>query len=104
MKLVLSYFFLVIMTLNLAIPLVERLHGRDMYELTEVGSDDTDEKGKTENEKEKEKEKESISFSYDHLIHLDAHILEKFKKSLFPKNDIPVSELFAFLPELPPEV
>ena len=90
------------MALNLAIPLVERLERRVMYELTEVGSDDTDEKGKTE--KEKEREKESISYSCDQTLHLGAYSLERLKKSLFPENDLPVSELFASLPELPPEV
>ncbi|MCC6279389.1 MAG: hypothetical protein IT262_02220 [Saprospiraceae bacterium] len=102
MKTFFSYFFLVIMTLNLAIPLVERLQGRYMYELTETSSDDADEKGKTE--KEKEKEKESISYSCDHALHLKAYTLDRFNKSLFPSNDLPVSELFASLPELPPEV
>jgi len=100
MKIFFSYFFLVMMTLNLAIPLVEQLLGENMCALTEVVSEDTDEEGKTE----KEKEKESISFSGAHVIHLDANDLEKFKKSLFPRYDFPVSELFASLPELPPEV
>ena len=102
MKLFFSYFFLVIMTLNLALPLVEQMQGRNVYELTDIGSDDADEEGKAE--KEKEKEKESISCSCDHHIQVGAHIFEKFRKSLFPANDLPVSELFASLPELPPEV
>lgn len=102
MKIFFSYFFLVMMTLNLAIPLVEQLRGENVSALTEVVSEDADEEGKTE--KEKEKEKESISFSGDQVIHLGAFDLEKFKKSLFPRYDFPVSELFASLPELPPEV
>lgn len=100
MKIFFSYFFLVMMTLNLAIPLVEQLRGENVCALTEVVSEDADEEGKTE----KEKEKESISFSGDQVIHLGAYDLEKFKKSLFPRYDFPVSELFASLPELPPEV
>lgn len=104
MKLFFAYFFLAIMTLNLTLPLVERLQGKNAYELTKFGSDDADEEGNSEKEKEKEKEKESISYSCDHSFHLDAHILEKFKKTPFPANDLPVSELFASLPELPPEV
>ena len=100
MKIFFSYFFLVMMTLNLAIPLVEQLRGENVSALTEVVSEDADEEGKTE----KEKEKESISFSGDQVIHLGAFDLEKFKKSLFPRYDFPVSELFASLPELPPEV
>lgn len=100
MKFFFSYFFLVMMTLNLAIPLVEQLRGGNLCALTEVASEDADEEGKTE----KEKEKESISFSGDHVVNIDAYNLEKFKKSLFPQYDFPVSELFASLPELPPEV
>lgn len=100
MKVFFSYFFLVMMTLNLAIPLVEQLRGEDICALTEVVSEDADEEGKTE----KEKEKESISFSGDQVDHMDAYNLEKFKKSLFPRYDFPISELFASLPELPPEV
>lgn len=100
MKLFFSCFFLVIMTLNVALPLVERLHGRDMYEWTEASSDDTDEESKSE----KEKEKESISSSCYHDVNLDASVLKKFKKSLFSTDDLPLSELFASLPELPPEL
>jgi len=94
-----TFFFLLIMTLNVAIPLVEQLRGWDQYELTEAGTDDTDEEGNTE----KEKEKESLAFSHDHALLIGAFNLTQFRKSLFFTDELPLSELYASLPELPPE-
>jgi hypothetical protein len=101
MKYSFSIFFLVVMTLNVTLPLVERLWGKDMYELAVVGTDDTDEENKKE--KETEKLKEVFSFFSHASIKLDAFYLELFRKSLFAKNEFPKSELYAFLPEQPPQ-
>lgn len=104
MKLVFSFFFLLIMTLNVAIPLAEQLRGSVSYELAEAGTDDPDEEGCPEKEKEKEKEKESISFWHHGAIKLDGFSRERLRKSSFPACGLPLSELYASLPELPPEV
>ncbi len=89
------------MTLNVAIPFMEQLRGSDLYEMTKMGADDESKDGK---EKETEKGKESLAFFYHSALLFNAPGLERFKKSLFPKDDHPVSELYASLPELPPEV
>lgn len=106
MKNIFTFFFLLIITLNVTLPLVERLQTGDLYELAKVGSDNADEEGNPEKdkEKEKEKEKESLAFSDHAALNRDVLNLKKFKKSLFAKNDFPVSELYASLPERPPEV
>ncbi len=90
------------MALNVTLPVVEQFWGGDTYELAKLGKS---EEGKTEKESEKEteKEKESLAFSDHAAPRLDAFGLEKFRKSLFSKDDFPVSELYAFLPELPPD-
>lgn len=97
MKRTFSFFFLLVMLLNVTLPLVELLQGRDKYELTEV-STDKDEKGKTE------KEKELLSFSACTDLYLTDSGLEKFRRSLFATDDLPISELYASLPEVPPKV
>ena len=89
------------MSLNVAIPLMEQLRGGDMYELAEMGAKDVDEKDKTE--KEEGKEKESYTFSNHSGINPGAFISKKRRNSGFPKSDQPNSELYASLPELPPE-
>lgn len=100
-----AFFFLILMTLSVAVPLMKQLRGSDLYELSELPAEDADEKGKTEHEKEKEKEKEekSLSFSNSSALQLNAFNLDKLNKSLFSNYDFPVSELYASLPELPPE-
>lgn len=100
MKCFFSLLLLLIMTSNLAVSCIEQLRGSVMYELAEAGTDDADEKG----EKGKEKEKDSLSFSDHIVIRLDGFNTENLRKSLFPRNNLPHSELYAFLPELPPKV
>ncbi len=102
MKRFFPFFFLLIMALNVALPIAERLLKNEQYELSEMNkdqSDDTEEEKKTE----KEKEKESISFSDYLTIHLDGSS-DRRNKSIFPAHERLISELFACLPELPPEV
>lgn len=113
MKHFLATFFLIIMILNVALPLVERLQARDVYELAELGADDVDDENKSENEKEskseseaekdKEEYKKSIPFSTLLLSPYHSFKLGKVKKTLFPAHDLPVSELYTSLLELPPD-
>ncbi len=101
MQRVFPFFFLLIMALNVAIPIVERVLGQDQYELAEMNkdkADDTEEEKKTE----KEKEKEALTFSDYVAIRLDGSSNRR-KISPFPADERLISELFAFLPELPPE-
>lgn len=102
MKRFFPFLFLFILFLNVTIPLVEQLQGGDLYELVELGTDDADEEGKTETEKEKEKE--SISFAHQQVFGLYTFKLKKLRKSLFPADNLPSSELYTSSPELPPEV
>ncbi|MBK7935990.1 MAG: hypothetical protein IPJ82_02445 [Lewinellaceae bacterium] len=101
MKYIFPWFFLLIMSLNVAIPLMEQLRGGDMYEYTELGAKELD--GKDKSEKEEGKEKESYTFSDHSGLNPGAFYNKKRKNSGFPKADQLLSELYAFLPELPPE-
>ncbi|WP_373553626.1 hypothetical protein [Haliscomenobacter sp.] len=113
MKHFVSIFFLIIMILNAALPLVEQLQVEDLYELVEAGADDADDENKSEKESEKETEKEgekeqelekkSITLSAYLLIKNAAYRLEQFNRSIFPLNELPESELYTSLLELPPE-
>lgn len=116
MKHFLATFFLIIMILNVALPLVEQLQAKDLYELVQLGADDVDDENKSENEPEskseseneaeKDKEeytKKTIPFSTQLLSPYHSFDLRKVKKTLFPGHQLPISELYTSLPELPPE-
>ena len=113
MKHFVAIFFLITMILNATLPLVEQLQAKDLYELVEAGVDDTDDENKSEKESEKETEKEgeteqelekkSITLSAYLLIRHAAYQLEQFNRSIFPLNELPESELYTSLLELPPE-
>ena len=85
------------MVLHIAAPLVERLQDATKYELEKAGTDDAEGKCKTE------KEKESVIFSCTPALFADNLNPDTQQRALFPDEDHPVSELHAFLPELPPE-
>lgn len=118
MKHFIATFFLIIMILNVALPLVEQLQAKDSYELVKMEADDVDDETKGENEPENKSEKESeneaekdkeytkknLPFSTQFLSHSHSFNSAKFKKALFPGRDLPVSELYTSLPELPPEL
>ncbi len=89
------------MLLNVTLPLLEQLQGGVLYELSEIGSDDTEEGGNKE--KEKEKEKDAVCFGVNEDTKADAAHLELFRKSLFVKNDLPIAEPYTSLPERPPQ-
>lgn len=118
MKHLIATFFLIIMILNVALPLAEQLQARGLYELVELEADDVDDENKTENEPENKSEKETeneaekdkeytkknIPFSTQFLSNCYSFGLVRFDKALFPGHDLPVSELYTSLPELPPEL
>jgi hypothetical protein len=95
-----ALFFIFVMTANLAVSLVKQLQDSDMYELTEIGTDDCDEKSKTE----KETEKETFTFSDQHLVHAESLSPSIQKRSLIITADRLISQSFVSLPYLPPEV
>lgn len=97
-----AFFLLITMTLNVTLPFVERLVGGALCELVKASqSDDSDEESK----KEKEQEKETLSFPNGHQTGIfGAFNLYLTGKSTFAASSIPVSELFASLPEQPPKV
>ena len=105
------FFFLLIISLNALVPLLEQLQGKDWYELAELKVDDVDEESEKETEKEKESESEkeeyekeaTLPFSDGHSIKGYAFELLCLKKGLFPPNPLPNSDLFTISPDLPPE-
>lgn len=115
MKYFIATFFLIIMILNVALPFVEQLQARDLYELVELEADDVDDESKSENEPESKSEKENeaekdkeytkknISFATPFLAYPYSFDLIQFEKAFFPGNNLPVSALYTSLPELPPE-
>lgn len=109
MKHFVAFFFFAIMILNATLPLVEQLQAKDLYELAEAEADDVDDENKSEKETEKEGEKEqelekkSITLSAYLLVRHTAYKLELFNRSIFPLNELPESELYTSLLELPPE-
>lgn len=106
-----SIFFLIIMILSAMLPMVEQLQAKDLYELVEAGGDDADDENKSEKESEKENEsekeqeieKKSITLPAYLLVRPDNYQLQQFNRSIFPLNELPESELYTSLPELPPE-
>lgn len=106
-----SIFFLIIMILSAMLPMVEQLQAKDLYELVEAGGDDADDENKSEKESEKENESEkeqeiekrSITLPAYLLVRHDNYQLEYFNRSIFPLNELPESELYTSLLELPPE-
>lgn len=113
MKHFVAIFFLIVMILNVTLPLVEQLQSKDLCELVEAGVDDPDDENKSEKESEKESEnegekeqeleKKSITLSSYLLVRHTAHQLEQFNRSIFPLHELPESELYTSLLELPPE-
>jgi hypothetical protein len=98
MKQLFTFFFLVIMTLNVTLPLVEQLQGKSAIEYAESDADDS------EKESKKEKEKESVSCHFMADTRFAPLQLGLLRKSIFAKDELPDSELHASLPERPPKV
>lgn len=100
MKQLFAFFFLVIMTLNVTLPLVEQLRGESAIEYAESDADDSEKESK----QGKEKEKEPISYHYSADTRFISLQLGRLHKASFATNDLPDSELHAALPERPPKV
>ncbi|GEM_PF-3156493 len=95
MKLVSSIFFLLIMSANIAVSVVERVYGEETSKL-ECSTDDTDEEKKTE------KEKEIYLFEYPSL--LDNHFFqEQAQRALFEHSQHFPAEVCAPILEMPPD-
>lgn len=100
MKQLFAFFFLVIMTLNVTLPLVEQLRGASAIEYAETDADDSEKESK----QGKEKEKEPISYQCSVDTRFVSLQSGQLRKSTFAKNDLPDSEVYAALPERPPKV
>ncbi len=100
MKQLFAFFFLVTMTLNVTLPLVEQLRGESVIEYAESDADDSEKDSKKENEKEKE----SFSYHCGSDCKLSPLRLGELRKFLFAKNELPDSQLHASMPERPPKV
>ncbi len=97
MKYFLSIFLLIVMLGNVSLSFVEKMHGCDIYELKECGSDDADGKSKVE------KEKEIDHLKNNPLVLNDVFSLANLRKQIVIKGDFLISERHTLLPELPPE-
>ena len=86
------------MLTGIAITVVEQLNGKDLYELKVENNDDTDDdEQKIENEKDYYPIYNSVLPELKHFTLLDN------SKKIFNESGNPISQLFRFLPELPPE-
>lgn len=97
MKLIHTLFFLFLMTLNVAAPLVEQLRGIESVEVKEEKGNDADGEVKIE------KEFEPQHCEPYEQIELRSSALSRFDKALLHNIELLRSESHATLPELPPE-
>jgi hypothetical protein len=88
------------MVASVTVSVVEQWQGEDISELKESKSDDADD---TDGEEKVEKVEEIYTFNYNTFIDISLFLTKKLKKSNQYGNDSVISELFASLPELPPE-
>ena len=96
-----THFLLIMMLMNVAAPLVLQLQGENLCELTELSTDDADEKGKTETETEKEKETYSEKFQVLLSMHLTDG-LSRQKSNCFNIACL-ISQHHSRMVEIPPE-
>ena len=86
------------MLMGFAMTVVEQLNGIALYELKVEDSDDADDEIKIE------KEKETYTFKC-HILPINKVVdLSKCLVFMFITDDKLISELFSYLPELPPEL
>jgi hypothetical protein len=100
MKVFFSIFFLLVMFTSVTVSLVEQWQGEDVSELKECKTDDADD---TDGEEKVEKEKEVYTFNHKSLAETSLFSTRKLKKTNHYGKDSFISELYASLPELPPE-
>jgi hypothetical protein len=100
MKSFFSIFFLLLMVASVTVSVIEQWQGEDISELKENKSNDADD---TDGEEKVGKEKEVYTLNHNIFIETLLFPTEKLKKTNnYGKNTF-ISELYASLPELPPE-
>jgi hypothetical protein len=100
MKYFFSIFFLLIMLTSVTVSVMEQWQGEDVSEVKESKANESDDK---DGEEKLEKEKEIYTLSHHILLEISSFSTRKLKKTNHYGQDSFISELFASLPELPPE-
>jgi hypothetical protein len=100
MKVIYAIFFLLVMFTSVTVSVMEQWQGEDISELKESKADDADD---TDGEEKVEKEKEIYTFNHKSLVEIALFSTEKLIKTNHYGDDSFISELYASLPELPPE-
>jgi hypothetical protein len=100
MKVIYAIFFLLVMFTSVTVSVMEQWQGEDVSELKESKTDNADD---TDSEEKVEKEKEVYTFNHKSLVEISLFSTGKLKKASQYGKDSFISELFASLPELPPE-
>jgi hypothetical protein len=96
------------MSINIVLPMIERVCVGNLYELLSFETDDADEKGKSKEGKEgketKEKEEKNL-YPKNNTLHLKSCISVFYSDSqaFFSYNKLFISEKFVFTPKQPPE-
>jgi hypothetical protein len=104
-----SIFLLITMSLNIVLPMIERICNGNLYEILSLKTDDTDENGKNKEGKEgketNEKE-EKIEFLKNNILFIKSSVSTCYIKSqpFSSYNKLFISEKFVITPEQPPEV
>jgi type III secretory pathway component EscV len=100
MKYFFSIFFLLIMLTSVTVSVMEQWQGEDVSEVKESKANESDD---ADGEEKLEKEKEVYTFNHHILIEMSSFSTRKLKKTNHYGKDSFISELYASLPELPPE-
>jgi hypothetical protein len=100
MKVIYAIFFLLVMFTSVTVSVMEQWQGEDITELKESKTDDTDDR---DGEEKVEKEKEVYTFNHKGFVETSLFSTRKLKKTNHYGKDSFISELYASLPELPPE-
>lgn len=101
MKFVCSVFLLLVMSVNVALPAIERLYSGKTWQAECSSTDDTEEEKKNERE-EKEKEKEVYLWKHCATVEHQA-FWKQCERPMFPEFVGLRSEAYTFLPEIPPD-
>jgi hypothetical protein len=100
MKYFFSIFFLLIMLTSVTVSVMEQWQGEDVSEVKESKANESDD---TDGEEKVEKEKEVYTFNHKSAVEISLFSTRKLKKTNHYRKDSFISELYASLPELPPE-
>jgi hypothetical protein len=104
-----SIFLLITMSINIFLPMIERVCDGNLYELLCFETDDSDEKGKSKESKEgketKEKEEKNL-YSKNNTLHIKSclSIFYNDNQAFFSYNKLFASEKFVTTPKQPPKV